>query len=502
MTLPDAPPSASPSSSARRFALLVFLGLLFLQSSWIAAVPPMGAIDEFDHVYRAAGVAGGQWILEEEVPNARGSAVAVPPGLVRVAEKRCEALTYAGDGNCHPVETLPDGRVIVATAAGHYSPLYYALIGFPAAPFDGVAAVYVMRLVSALVCALVLACAAYCLALTSAGVWTRLGFIAALTPTLMYASVIPAPNSIEMVFALLMWCSALAAIRGVSAGKVEGSLLLLGGGAAMLVALSRQLGPLWVAIISLVLMVFAGRSRIRTLVRRNPWASGLGGAVLLTGTTLSIGWTLWSGFLLQSGDVSAASSEPGEVAWNPTWLVAWSLQIIGAFPFRNNPAPMAVYAFYLLALIPLVVAAICRARSGRRIAILSVVLLSQAIPLLLTAVSASSQGVIWQGRYQLPVVVGLTLMSGMVLDSRPPRFRTRDLVRVFAALMLGAQVYSVVAVAVAEKSGQGLPVYAIGVLATAGGLLLLVSPLLYAQRRVLPGLTPVTRLDRDSRGAG
>ena len=64
--------------SAVRFGVLTFVGMLLLQTAWILAVPPYHAIDEFDHAYRAAGVAHGQWVLTEQPDNGRGLAVAVP----------------------------------------------------------------------------------------------------------------------------------------------------------------------------------------------------------------------------------------------------------------------------------------------------------------------------------------------------------------------------------------------------------------------------------------
>ena len=46
---------------ARRFVGGIVLGLAILQALWILTVPPFRASDEFDHAYRAAAVARGQW---------------------------------------------------------------------------------------------------------------------------------------------------------------------------------------------------------------------------------------------------------------------------------------------------------------------------------------------------------------------------------------------------------------------------------------------------------
>src|SRR4051812_17846045 len=46
-----------------RVAALVLLATLLAQAAWILAVPPFRGMDEFDHAFRAAGVASGQWRL-------------------------------------------------------------------------------------------------------------------------------------------------------------------------------------------------------------------------------------------------------------------------------------------------------------------------------------------------------------------------------------------------------------------------------------------------------
>ena len=108
--------------SALRFSLLVFAGLAVLQAAWIVTMPPFRGIDEFDHVFRAVGVADGQWRLSVDTPEGRGLLVTVPSDVVEAASPQCDALKYTGRDNCFPVEELPGGRVSISTAAGAYHP--------------------------------------------------------------------------------------------------------------------------------------------------------------------------------------------------------------------------------------------------------------------------------------------------------------------------------------------------------------------------------------------
>ncbi len=96
---------------------------------------------------------------------------------------------------------------MVASGAGRYHPLFYAVIGTPALPFHGDTALYVMRAATAL-----LAAAFVWLAIRAASTWARtrwpyLGIVVACTPVVVYSSSIAAPNGVEMMAALALWMS-------------------------------------------------------------------------------------------------------------------------------------------------------------------------------------------------------------------------------------------------------------------------------------------------------
>jgi hypothetical protein len=474
-------------TSARRFALGAFLGVLLIQVAWIFAVPPYRAIDEFDHVYRAAGVAQGQWVLTEDVDNGRGLAVSVPPEIVREARPQCEALPYTEYGNCNPVETLENGLVVVATAAGPYNPAYYAVIGYAAKPFDGVAAGYVMRFTSALLCAGCIALAAYYLGLMGAGGWTRIGLYASLTPMLVYTTAIPAPNSIEIVTALVVWAALTALGSGQLSGRHEGRAVVVAGIFAGLTALPRTLGPLWLLLIGLTLLLFFGVGRLREIWSLHR-ARVLGGCVftILCGIA-SAAWSSYAGLFGESPDVS---DDGISVRFSQTLEpVVWTLQLVGAFPFRGQPAPVAVYMLFFLVMTPLLIAALRIARGKRRLTLVFMVGAVIFIPIFLTAATFESQGVIWQGRYQLPFVVGCLVLCGLILDSHPPGRLALDGIVIGGILLTAAQAWSVAHVALIERArddipfdaGVFFPVWLLTAVAIAGGALL--SSAAWAQMR-------------------
>jgi hypothetical protein len=123
----------SPTVGARHFGLLLVLGALLTQAAWLLSVPAFRGVDEFDHVYRAAAVARGEWVATGAVPrDGRGGLVTVPRDIVAAAGPECSARPYTRPDNCRPADRpaggtlgLPTGdTVLVASAASRYHPAY------------------------------------------------------------------------------------------------------------------------------------------------------------------------------------------------------------------------------------------------------------------------------------------------------------------------------------------------------------------------------------------
>lgn len=439
---------------ARRHAVVVLLGTLLLQLGWVFALPTYHGIDEIDHTYRAAGIARGQWLLTTDTPDGRGLGVRVPPGMVESARVQCEGLPYSRPDNCEPVAT-EDGLVMVSTSAAPYNPLYYAGVGWVTLVLDGAAADYAMRGITSLLNALLLATAAFCLSLAGARVWTWLGFAVSLTPVYAYSTMVPAPNAVEISTAFVCWAALLAAARGGVGERVERRLLWLGGCAAAATVVPRTLGPLWVALIAAVLVLLVGRARLLELARAHRPALWGGLGLVVLATVASAGWSAYSGLFGESPDLIEGS---GPIDWSEAMQpLVWNLQVIGAFPFRGNAAPMGVYMLWLVLLVPLVAVGLRRARGHERWAVVVALAMTQAVPVLLTLATAESQGVIWQGRYELPLAVGIPVVCGLLCDRTAARRRSAPLVYLGVAATVVAHGWSVAHVAHFERTREGYP---------------------------------------------
>ena len=121
------------------------------------------------------------------------------------------------------------------------------------------------------------------------------------------------------------------------------------------------------------------------------------------------------------------------------FLLLWVLQSVAAFPLRDESAPMVVYALYLVVMVPFVVTALRRSfRTPTGVALVLVSLGALFGPILPTVMTVSASGVIWQGRYGLPLIVGVFLVAGLALQRAGVAMPRRPVLVVLAASAMAA----------------------------------------------------------------
>lgn len=412
--LTPSPPADAPRSAPRMF-VWVLLGVLLLQASWVLAVPPFRGLDEHDHVFKAAATARGDFGTQHETSSQGwGQFLSVPRDLVEAAQPVCEDLPYTTSDNCSPgTETAP-GEVRVASAMANVNPAFYAVIGTAARPFDGVSALYAMRLASALLSSLMLALGLVAVRGLARGPLVTVGLLLALTPVLLYSTAVAAPNGLEMASGLLVWGALLRALSEDVPGPGGDRWMRLATlGAVPLVTL-RALGPVWLLLIVASVAVWAGWPRLATaLQRRNTWACiGTVGAATAAAA-------LWI--------VAARPNQigsPVDVFDTPLWIVlpqqwvVWFVQSVAAIPARNELAPLYVYVIAFLAWLVLAAVAVRVANRRQRMALLMVFVLATLVPCVATALFYESLGTAWQGRYSLPLTLGFFVLCGLILDAK------------------------------------------------------------------------------------
>jgi hypothetical protein len=458
-----------------RLPALLVLGTLLMQAAWVLALPPFRGTDEFDHAYRAAAVADGQWRSPgHEARHGRGDLVTVPRSLVAAAHPVCSSYAYTGHDNCNPATLAAGDRVQVASVAARYQPVFYWLVGSVAKPFSGVGALYAMRIAAALLCAAFVGLAASATRRWSRTVWPWVGLVVSASPVVMFSTAVVAPNGLEMCAALSLWGSLLGLLSADAAVTRHERALLVGATvSAVVLTTLRSIGPLWVALVVLTAVIPCGPRRVVALVRRTPVMTGVCSAIVVAASLASVWWTRSSGTtaleLFDTGVTNRWTATLGQV---PLWL----LQSIAAFPRRGDPAPGAVYVCAGLVFIVLVICGFVSAGRRWRTALAVAVGVTLAVPLVTTVLTITTAGAFWQGRYGLPYAFGTALLAAAGMDSA--RTARRGLWLVLGwLLLLVAQVASVVHVLQVEARTSPLagssswitaPSVVVGLLTTTG----------------------------------
>jgi hypothetical protein len=399
-------------AAKRSFVVWTLLGIGLLQALWVLTVPPFRGSDEFDHAYRASGIAQGQWTAFEQATDGRGLLVQADAAIVEDARAQCEALEYTGPDNCNPVRHLDDGTVMVASGAGAYSPVYYVLVGpISETMNDGSSALYAMRIAGALICLIFIGLAAWTVTLRRDALWGRVGLVIAIPPVMIYSTAIVAPNGLEMAAAVLYWCALLSVGNGLDSGT-ERKLIWLAACAGLVLMTDRTLGPLFALMALLTCWAIKPHliSHVLTTHRRTFTAASL---LMLSGLAFAVTWFFANG----AGEPPTNSSvSNGEFRWSD--LLLWQFQSIAAFPFRNQMSAPVVYPIFFFAFIGLIGFAMLRGQRRERLILAAILVVVIVLPIALTAITYSGRGSMWQGRYGLPFSIGAILVAAAVLDDR------------------------------------------------------------------------------------
>lgn len=400
-----------PDSTPRLVFGVALVGILLIQAAWIAAMPAFRGPDEFDHVFRAEGVAHGSIRPGEDVPGLfRGRLTPVRRSVIDAASDVCSSYGYTGYYNCHHYIRTDSTWNLVGSGAAQYNPTYYAVVGNVGRFFDGVGVNYAIRVASGLMCALILAWAASLWSQVGRSRWRTLGFLTALTPVLLYSTAIAAPNGISYAAGVLLWVAGLTLVRGT---RVPGRAPLAAAATgAVLICNTHTTGPLWLLLIT-VSLALLGPARFRTLLTYpRVWATA---AIIGIGAFGSVAWTVISGANMStSNEVNGDELILGEFAMQH---VLWLLQAIAVFPLRNEAAPAAVYVLWLVPFGALLALAV-QLRGRVLITVLWIAGSVIVTATILTLVSYRHEGYAWQGRYSLPLTVGLALVPAACATGR------------------------------------------------------------------------------------
>ena len=389
----------------------MWAGLLIAAVAWAVATPLGGSPDEPAHIIKAASVVRGQFLGEPtDQPAVRS--VMVPEGIATAADWPCYAFAPAQSANC--LREVPDGSDLrpADTSAGLYNPTYYLLVGWPSLlTSDTSLAVIGMRVAGALLVTFFLAAGFAALYRLRPSRATAFGLAAAVTPMVLFLAAAVNPNGLEIAtgFALI---SSLLLVLGPEPLARRWPWLLLAGAAGVLLAQTRGLSPLWMAVIAVI--AFVATPWERTLRELRRWPVILTIAVLGAAVVGAVGWTFATGSLGSMGNFPGATDSPRR-AFLTMLFRTFDPGLIGVFGWLDAPAPayvVAMWSFLSFAVV-LAAVAVARGRSTWGLAIAVVALL--VIPAVVQALSVQTSGYIWQGRYALVAYATLIALATAIL---------------------------------------------------------------------------------------
>lgn len=395
--------------------------LLFTQvAAWSLATPIFGGPDEPHHTFWAGAVVGGDLSGREVADDPDRREVLVAPSIVALGYP-CFAFDPYQPASCEERAVPGDEHAPVGTRAARYPPAYYALVGAPLAADAGPASVYGVRLLTAL-----LAVGLVVWALWSVrGDWNpylAVGVSVALTPMVLFTFAIINPSALEVAANLALWVAGVGLVVGrdpTSLIDPSGSRTAVLGVAGAALALARPLSVVWLALTAVALLLLARDGSIRVLFRRR--RTWLWTGVVVAASAAAVAWLLWSGFL------TTATTGPGEgLAFGGALRDSLMetdddlVQLVGRFGWLDTPVPTGVWIVWLLVTGSLLMGGLTVAHRRSAAVIGGMVAALVVIPAVLQSVVLGTEGMIWQGRYSLPLAVGVPVSAAAVTAADRP----------------------------------------------------------------------------------
>ncbi len=420
--------------SSERGLWFVFAGLFFVViSAWSLSGPLFSYPDESAHVIRAESVVRGQFVGRyvgyHQGPYVYPYYAVNVPGVLRQAsvEGLCLELRVDQPANACPSDLAgPAHSIELRTYVGTYPPLYYLLVGVPTLAWPGTAGIWVMRVLSGAINAAFLASAVMSALVARRRRIAAVGILTALTPAALYVSSGVNPAGLEICTAISLWAAGLAWVTSDTEAHTK-RLVLRGGLAAGVLVWSRALSPLWLVCIVVTLFILSDASQRRSLLRRRDFRLWSGGVCLLTAGALA--WDFGANAFQVLGKAEPAQKSNitllGE-AIGHTW--SWFQSAFGDFGIVDHDTAPVLLLVLCVAVLGTLVVLGWRVATRRQAMVLGgLVFVTLVLPVLITFADDRRLGVVWQGRYVLPLAVGLPILAGLILArSERPEARLLD----------------------------------------------------------------------------
>ena len=405
-------------SKEKLFLPAAFLILAALSTLWSLASPLMAVPDEPAHAIKAASVVRGELMGESNGEQGDRATVHVPGYIADLPEQACHAYDGRITADCAPVVNAEETALTEAeTSAGNYNPMYYFMVGWPSLMMSGAPAVYAMRIVSGLIGAAFLAVSLSAAWRLRSPRWPTAAAMAALTPMVLFLNGSINPNALEIVTAAAVFLNLCVVLENSTALRSVRSNIVLVGIAGAVLANTRSLSLVWLAMAAVVPLIIYGWKPLTAVLRNR---LGLAMTALI-GAGCAAG-LLW---VLQAESLKSLTGTPIEMGRRDAAQIMLDRSFdyvsgyIGYMGWLDTPLPMGVYIFWHFVMGAVLLMGLSAPRLRDRVAVVLMAAAVIVLPPILQAQVIQQLGWIWQGRYLLAVVVLLLLSCGVAFRSAP-----------------------------------------------------------------------------------
>lgn len=411
-------------STDRRLWSVVFLVVGLLMSLWALAAPYYSGPDEGLHASRAWSVVHGE-ILGESANLGGFRFVRVPEW---VSADASSVDCYRSDQNvpagCFTL--APGNQEVISRTAGSQLPFFYALSGIPFLGASRGPGLLLVRLWGAAIAAAFIASAVVTARMSRARRWLVPSILLACPPMVLYIAAVTNPSGLELTAIISLWVSGIVL---ATEPAISARVALRFAVATFAVMLSRQLGPLWFAVAVVFCCWIAGRIRIMELMRsRIMWRVAAAGAVAFAT------WAVWNVIArpLVTDASAAAVDLPSSDVLQAQVGRLWGLaqEAVGVLGWLDVRLPFFTYFVWIIGTVLLVALAFVFGRGRLAWGPLLLLAVSIVVQVAGEYPSVSTLGFYWQGRYTLPMLVGVPLLGAVAVgvSARAPRIPRRVVV--------------------------------------------------------------------------
>jgi hypothetical protein len=403
--------------------MLLAIGFILLIGSWIGANAPGEAPDEPANYVKAIGAGHGDFygrstvLKDPDFPPQQGEAQRIAwiqqntRAFTMPAGLSPEPLTCTNEQyrltqptTCSKDVVQPRTKLVWPSYVGTYQPYVYAVAGFFMNRMSGsISALYLGRVIIAMICATFIGLAVAASWDRRAGPISLAGVAIAATPMVLFLGSAIGANGVEIACALCLFA---VVLRGARPDPPPW-LWAAGSAAAATTVLARPTGLAWLVLAAALAVIRHGPRRFLTALKR-PGKRRIAIAVTIVGIGAALAWdqTLQPHPKLDLG-----------LAWRslhhaPKDLVRLVKEWIGVFGWASLPMNRLVYALVLTLVAVLVVGALVAAPTWRE-RLLVVASLASAVVITLAMDALVFQQTYFPvyGRYLLPIGMLVPLIS-------------------------------------------------------------------------------------------